>query len=350
MSQHTTHSPAQSGDLVIDVRDARRRYGAPASSRKGASRGFDAVRGVDLQIHRGELFALLGTNGAGKTSLMEMIEGIAAPSGGSIRVLGKDPFMERSEVRRHTGIMLQDAGFPADLTVKDMAKAWAGTLTDPRPVAEALDLVDLGHRADVAIQSLSGGERRRLDLALAVMGRPSVLFLDEPTTGLDPESRIAAWDLIASLRDAGTTIMLTTHYLDEAARLADRLAIMHHGQVVVTGTQSEIVSGYPSRIGATLPADAPPLPPELVRGLRGDGPRALVETDDLQGDLTRLLAWAQQHDVRLGDLDARASTLEQAFLSIAAQPRIDDQPHGPDQQPGATAPTTLRTAPKEHAA
>lgn len=347
MSQHTTSSPAQNGDLVIDVRDARRRYGAPTSRRKGASRGFDAVRGVDLQVRRGELFALLGTNGAGKTSLMEMIEGIAAPTGGSIRVLGKDPFLERSAVRPHTGIMLQDAGFPADLTVKDMAKAWAGTLTDPRPVGEALDLVDLGRRESVAIQSLSGGERRRLDLALAIMGRPSVLFLDEPTTGLDPESRIAAWELIATLRDAGTTIMLTTHYLDEAARLADRLAIMHHGQVVVTGTQSEIVSGYPSRIGATLPADAPPLPPEIVRGLRGDGPRALVETDDLQGDLTRLLTWAQQHQMTLGDLDARASTLEQAFLSIAAQPRVDDQTSAAST---GMAPTTLHAAPKEHAA
>src|ERR1022692_1053659 len=205
---------------VITVRDLRRRYGS-----KGGH-GFDAVRGVSFSVRRGELFALLGTNGAGKTSTMEVLEGLVPPAQGSVRVLGRDPFRERALVRRRMGIMLQEGGFPSDLTVAETGRMWAGTLSAPRPVAEALELVDLGHRASVAVRSLSGGERRRLGLAMAILGCPEVLFLDEPTTGLDPESRHRTWLLIRELLAAGTTVLLTTHYLEEAEELADRLAIM----------------------------------------------------------------------------------------------------------------------------
>ena len=168
---------------IITVRDLRRRYGGPGG------RGFEAVRGVTFSVCRGELFALLGTNGAGKTSTMEMLEGLAPPARGTVRVLGCDPCSDRARVRRRMGIVLQEGGFPADLTVAETGRMWAGTLSAPRPVPEALELVGLGHRAGVAVRSLSGGERRRLDLAMAILGRPEVLFLDEPTTGLDPESR-----------------------------------------------------------------------------------------------------------------------------------------------------------------
>ncbi len=155
-------------------------------------------------MRRGELFALLGTNGAGKTSAMEVLEGLAPPARGAVRVLGCDPCRERALVRRRMGIMLQEGGFAPDLTVAETGRMWAGTLSAPRPVAEALGLVSLGHRAGVAVRSLSGGERRRLDLAMAILGRPEVLFLDEPTTGLDPESRRRTWLLIRELLAAGT--------------------------------------------------------------------------------------------------------------------------------------------------
>ena len=232
-NNHTTDSGDQGrgrsrDDLVIDVQHLRRRYASSTHDRQG----FEAVSGVDLQVHRGELFALLGTNGAGKTSLLEVVEGLARPTGGTVRVFGKDPYRQRAQVRPRIGIMLQEAGFPADLTTIETARMWAGTLAAPRPVEEALELVALRGRADVPVSSLSGGERRRLDLALALMGRPEVLFLDEPTTGLDPESRRSAWDLVRGLLDDGTTVVLTTHYLEEAERLADRLAIMHGGRIV----------------------------------------------------------------------------------------------------------------------
>ena len=214
---------------IITVRDLRRRYGG------SGGRGFEAVRGVTFSVCRGELFALLGTNGAGKTSTMEVLEGLAPPTRGTVRVLGCDPCRDRARVRRRMGIVLQEGGFPSDLTVAEAGRMWAGTLSAPRPVPEALELAGLGHRAGVAVRSLSGGERRRLDLAMAILGRPEVLFLDEPTTGLDPESRRRTWQLIRGLLGSGTTIMLTTHYLEEAEALADRVAIMHQGRIVRAG-------------------------------------------------------------------------------------------------------------------
>jgi ABC-2 type transport system ATP-binding protein len=200
--------------------------------RYGGKTGFEAVRGVDLSVRRGELFALLGTNGAGKTSTLEVLEGLGAPTSGTVRLLGRDPFQERRFVRSRTGILLQDAGFPMDLTVGETARTWAGTVSRPRPVGEVLDLVGLGGRERVRVRQLSGGERKKLSLALAIMGQPEVLFLDEPTAGLDPQSRQQTWQLISHLLGTGTTILLTTHYLAEAAELADRLAILHHGHIV----------------------------------------------------------------------------------------------------------------------
>ena len=311
---------ARQDDLVIDVQGLRRRY---ASSTRGA-KGFEAVAGVDLQVRRGELFALVGPNGAGKTSLLEVVEGLSRPTAGTAKVFGKDPYRERAQVRPRIGIMLQEAGFPSDLTAIETARMWAGTLAAPRPVEEALDLVALRGRADVTVTSLSGGERRRLDLALALLGRPEVLFLDEPTTGLDPESRRSAWDLVQLLLDDGTTVVLTTHYLEEAERLADRLAIMHGGRIVQEGTVAEIVDAEPAHVyvdeASVRPhlADLPLLPGESLE--RVEGGTLSIATRDLQRSLAVLLAWAADRDVTFGRIEARPASLEQAFLAIADGP------------------------------
>ncbi|TWH31553.1 ABC-2 type transport system ATP-binding protein [Isoptericola variabilis J7] len=244
---------------IVSVRGARRRYG-----------DFEAVRGVDLDVHRGELVALLGTNGAGKTSLVELAEGLAPADAGEVRVLGRDPYLERHLVVPRVGIMLQEAGFSSDLTTAETVGMWAGTLSRPRPTAEVLAAVGLAHRADVRVGSLSGGERRRLDLALAILGDPEVLFLDEPTTGLDPESRQATWRLVRGLLADGVTVLLTTHYLEEAEALADRIAIMQAGRIVREGTVAEVTAAEPARIEfaprdaagrpvALAPADLPPV-------------------------------------------------------------------------------------------
>ncbi|WP_258951407.1 ABC transporter ATP-binding protein [Lentzea californiensis] len=290
---------------AIEVRGLTRRY----------SGGFEAVRGVSFDVERGEMFALLGTNGAGKTSTVEVVEGLSRPAEGSVRVLGHDPFAERKLVRPRMGVMLQEGGFPPDLTVSEAARMWAGTLTSPRPVDEALSLVDLAHRAAVRVKQLSGGERRRLDLALALLGKPEVLFLDEPTTGLDPESRRNTWELIRALLREGVTVLLTTHYLEEAQALADRLAIMHRGRIVAQGTVSEVVDAYPSRI-SFVPPEGIALP--VVAEVESSG-RVTVRTNELQSTLHGLLVWAQHNNVELSGLDARSASLEEAFLAIAEE-------------------------------
>ena len=290
---------------VIEVSGLTRRY----------SGGFEAVRGISFEVERGEMFALLGTNGAGKTSTVEVVEGLSRPAAGSVSVLGHDPFRERSVVRPRIGVMLQEGGFPPDLTVAEATKMWAGTLTSPRPVDEALSLVDLTHRASVRVKQLSGGERRRLDLALALLGKPEVLFLDEPTTGLDPESRRNTWELIRALLHEGVTVLLTTHYLEEAQTLADRLAIMHRGRIVAQGTVSEVVDAYPSRISFFAPRDVA-LP--VVADADAAG-RVTVRTNNLQETLHELLAWAHVNSVELSGLDARSASLEEAFLAIAEE-------------------------------
>ncbi|MGW3174612.1 ABC transporter ATP-binding protein [Streptomyces sp. NPDC001153] len=299
---------------VIEVTDLKRVYGG----------GFEAVRGVSFSVPRGEIFALLGTNGAGKTSTVELLEGLAVPARGRVRVLGHDPYRERAAVRPRTGVMLQEGGFPAELTVAETARMWAGCTTGARPEAEALELVGLSGRAGVRVKQLSGGERRRLDLALALLGDPEVLFLDEPTTGLDAEGRRDTWELVRALRDAGTTVLLTTHYLEEAEGLADRLAILHEGRVAASGTPAEVTAGRPSRISFQLPdgyflGDLPPLAELGVCAHETDGRVVRLRTRELQPTATRLLAWAEQAGVELRGLDVRSASLEEAFLGIARE-------------------------------
>lgn len=304
-------SPAdQPADVVLQADGLSRRYGRGRDS-------YLAVDGLDLTLRRGELFGLLGTNGAGKTSTLEMLEGLARPTVGTVRVFGHDPYRERRAVRPRQGLMLQTGGFPADLTALEALRMWSRTLSTPRPVLEVLADVDLTDRAGTRISSLSGGELRRLDLASAIAGDPELLFLDEPTTGLDPESRARAWELIASLKARGTTIVLTTHYLDEAETLADRLAIMHRGRIVREGTVADVVAGHASRIRATLPASAPAPPALHGEAVRSPEGHLEVTTTSLNEDLHTLLTWSRTAGVELAGLDARAASLESVFLEIA---------------------------------
>ncbi|WP_228983333.1 ABC transporter ATP-binding protein [Streptomyces sp. DH12] len=293
---------------AIEAEGLRRRYAG----------GFEAVSGITFAVPHGEIFALLGTNGAGKTSTVELLEGLAAPDGGRVRVLGHDPYRQRAAVRPRIGVMLQEGGFPSDLTVTETVRMWAGCTSGARPTGEALDMVGLTDRARVRVKQLSGGERRRLDLALALLGRPDVLFLDEPTTGLDAEGRRDTWDLVRRLRETGTTVLLTTHYLEEAEALADRLAIMHGGRVVASGTPAEVTAARPARIRFDLPAGVPAARlPLSLRAARQGARRIEIRTHDLQQALTELLGWARDQDVRLDGLDARSASLEEAFLEIA---------------------------------
>ncbi|MGY5127826.1 ABC transporter ATP-binding protein [Streptomyces nigrescens] len=330
---------AGSGDGVIEVTGLRRSYGAVGrrtsgqrerGGRNGPSgpsgpsgpRSFEAVRGIDFSVERGELFALLGTNGAGKTSTLELLEGLALPTAGQVRVLGHDPFRERRKVRPRVGVMLQEGGFPSELTPAETVRMWAGCTSGARPVDEALGSVGLERRRNVRVKQLSGGERRRLDLALALLGRPEVLFLDEPTTGLDTEARHATWELVRELRDSGTTIVLTTHYLEEAEELADRLAILHNGRIAAAGHVADVVAAHPSHISFELPTgfhlgDLPPLGELGVIGHETDGRTVRLRTDELQRAATGVLLWAQDKGIALGNLDVRSASLEEAFLHIA---------------------------------
>ncbi|QSE41202.1 ABC transporter ATP-binding protein [Rhodococcus erythropolis] len=298
------------GDPVIDVVGMSRRYGS-------GKEAFDAVRNLDLSVQEGELFGLLGTNGAGKTSTLEVIQGLSRSSAGTVRVLGMDPVRNRKQIRPSLGIMLQKGGLPQDLTARESLAMWAGTCSNPLPVDEVLERVDMRDRGDTRVKFLSGGEARRLDLACAIIGRPLVLFLDEPTTGLDPESRRNTWQLIADLKASGVTIMLTTHYLDEAESLCDQLAIMHRGSVVRSGTVADVVADHPAQIKLHRPGL--PLPALAGAEVRVENDLVLITTRTVQETLTELLLWAQHNDVLLTGLDARAASLETVFLSIADQ-------------------------------
>ncbi|WP_211370308.1 ABC transporter ATP-binding protein [Nonomuraea turkmeniaca] len=300
---------------AIEVRDLHQRYD-----------DFEAVRGIAFEVARGELYALLGTNGAGKTTTLDVLEGYHAPTEGQVRVLGHDPFAERAEVRHRMGIVLQEAGFYKDLTVAETVDAWRRWTPHALERGAVLERVGLGHRAQVRVEQLSGGEKRRLDLALAVLGRPDVLFLDEPTTGLDPEARRNVWELIKGMVTEGTTVLLTTHYLDEAQQLAERLAIMHAGRIVTEGTLARVLGDRGTRIRFRLPAVRPsdlPYEPGLgLRSIKLDGDAYTVETHEPQRDLRTLLEWADEHGWELDGLEVRRPSLEEIFLEVAETEKV----------------------------
>ncbi|GAA0929249.1 ABC transporter ATP-binding protein [Virgisporangium aurantiacum] len=291
-------------DPVLRCAGLRCRYG-----------DYEAVRGVDLTVGRGELFALLGTNGAGKTTILDTLQGHLRPSAGEVRVLGLDVHRERHRVAARTGAVMQESGFAPGLTVTETLTMWQRLYGSSTAPATLLDEVDLTHRSRVRVGALSGGEKRRLDLAAALVGDPELLFLDEPTTGLDPQSRERAWEVIRRRVRAGVTVVLTTHYLEEAEELADRLAILHAGRIVTTGTLDEVAAGQPARIRCSLPAR---LHGAMVPGLVGEqvwtGVGDLeIRTGDLVGDMQRLSTWAERLDARPERLRAAPPSLAEVF-------------------------------------
>ncbi|BEL05988.1 ABC transporter ATP-binding protein [Actinoplanes sichuanensis] len=286
------------------------------------SRAYGPVRAVDqisFTVHDGEIFALLGPNGAGKTTTVEILEGYRTRDAGTVRVLGTDPATGGSAFRARIGVVLQSAGFEEEFTVLELLRLQTRLYPKGHNPDELITLVGLADKRTTRVKGLSGGQRRRLDLALGLAGAPDLLFLDEPTTGFDPAARHHAWDLIASLRDRGTTILLTTHYLEEAQRLADRVAVMRDGRLAAVGAPDELRAGcdLPTDIGFDLPAgltitDLPTLsaPPSTTRQQVRVRSRAPVE------DAWILTGWARSRGVCLHDFTVAPPTLEDAYLAL----------------------------------
>ena len=281
------------------------------------------LRGVDFEVQRGEVFCLLGPNGAGKTTTVEILEGFRRRTGGTVRVLGLDPATQPARLRERIGIVLQECGFPRQARVAELIDTWRAYYPRPRPLNDLLTVVELGEHRNAQVRRLSGGQRRRLDLALALAGDPDLVFLDEPTTGFDPESRRRCWAAIENLRGLGKTIVLTTHYLDEAERLADRVAILQAGRIQVAGTVRHVArqAGVPTRISFTAPErlrdGSLPAPSCLDLAVTGDVAACL--TDQAAVALRELLAWAAANDLGdLDDLSVATPTLEDAYLRLVS--------------------------------
>ncbi|MEE6280580.1 ABC transporter ATP-binding protein [Georgenia sunbinii] len=277
---------------------------------------FRAVKDLSFQVQRGELYALLGTNGAGKTSALEVIEGHRKASSGTVRVFGKSP-TDRAAVRPRMGIMLQESGFAADLTVAESVRLIGRLSGRSDTVERVLGVVDLTSKADTRVAQLSGGEKRRLDFATAVYGRPELIVLDEPTTGLDIQSRDALWEAVDQLRQDGSTVILTTHYLEEAQQRADRIGLMHQGTFRHQGTVAELTRTLPASIQFTLPPGSP-TPPRYAAP--ADEGAYLIETSELQRELKQLLDWADAYGIELVDLSAAPTRLDDVFRAIGAAP------------------------------
>ena len=298
---------------AIIVTDLQRSYGK-----------FTAVKSLNFEVERGEVFGLLGTNGAGKTSSLEVIEGLSKPSAGTVRIFGLDPVKDRATLRPELGIMLQSGGLPSQLTVQETMDMWHGTCTHPRDIDSVLVDVDLTHRVNVKVGALSGGEQRRLDLACALLGDPSVLFLDEPTTGLDPESRRHTWQLLLVLKERGVTMVLTTHYLEEAEFLCDRVAIMDAGEIAVEGTLGQLVSSQRSLISFALTEPFGELELPVLHGAEivRDNQHVRIMTSHLQQHTLEVLSWAQEFEVELEGFAAKPATLESVFMDIASEQAV----------------------------
>ena len=281
------------GDTVISIRGLRKSYGE-----------FEAVRGIDLEVRRGEVFAFLGPNGAGKTTTVEILEGYRKRGGGEVTVLGEDPEGAGRAWRERIGIVLQSCRLDPYLTVRESLELYAGYYRAPRPVDELVELVGLGDKADARTGGLSGGQQRRLDVGMAMVGDPELLFLDEPTTGFDPSARRQAWEAIAGLRDLGKTIFLTTHYMDEAQHLADRVTIIARGGIVAGGTPEDL-------------GDRESLPTTI--SYRLDGEEVAVETTTPVADLHELTARAVAEGLELEGLEVTRPNLEDIYLSLTAE-------------------------------
>ena len=280
------------------------------------------LRELSFSIERGEIFCLLGPNGAGKTTTLEILEGFLAPDAGSVRVLGCDPIASGITLRRQVGVVLQESGFPKFLRVGEMIDTWRSYYDDPLPYGDILDLVGLRSDETKLVRRLSGGQRRRLDFALAVAGDPEVIFLDEPTTGFDPESRARCWEAIAGLRDLGKTVLLTTHYLDEAERLADRIAVLLDGRTGAIGSPQELAkqAGLGMTVSFQVPADEARQLADEFPGLRAIDGVVEGEIDDLRALVRRLESLDEHASQRAyASLRIQPPSLEQAYLALVGQ-------------------------------
>jgi ABC-2 type transport system ATP-binding protein len=280
-------------DSAISIRGLRMSYGET-----------EAVRGIDLEVHRGEIFAFLGPNGAGKTSTVEILEGYRKRTGGEVSVLGEDPAHAGSAWRDRIGIVLQSNSLDPYLTVRESLELYAGYFSHPRSVAEVIALVGLDEKADERARKLSGGQQRRLDVGMALIGDPELLFLDEPTTGFDPSARRQAWDVIAGLRDLGKTVFLTTHYMDEAQRLADRVTIISAGEIVARGTPEDL-------------GDREHQPAKISYRLNGE--EVSLETATPVKTLHELTGRALEQGLDLEGLQVTRPSLEDVYLELTSE-------------------------------
>ncbi len=283
---------------AIVVSELRKSYG-----------GVEALRGVTFEVATGEVFGLLGPNGAGKTTTVEILEGYRSRDAGSVQVLGFDPGRAERALRERIGVVLQHSELWPNLTVREVHRAFAGYYAHPRDVDEVIEIVGLAEKADARVKTLSGGQKRRLDLGVALVGDPDLVFLDEPTTGFDPSARRTAWDMIRALRELGKTILLTTHYLDEAQQLADRVAVIREGRIVKLGTPSDLIAG-----AAT----------SQIR-YRDNGREVVIDTETPTRVLAELAGEAAARGVELDGLEVRRPTLEEVYLELVGAPP-DDTP------------------------
>jgi ABC-2 type transport system ATP-binding protein len=296
---------------------------APAIEARGLAMRYgdrEVLHGIDLVVPHGMVMGFLGPNGAGKTTTVEILEGYRRRTGGQASVLGMDPATGGRQLRERIGIVLQETGHNPDLTVRETVRQFAGYYLRPRPVDEVVGLVGLEEAADRRVRALSGGQRRRLDVGLALVGDPELVFLDEPTTGFDPAARRQAWEVIGGLRELGKTILLTTHYMDEAQALADRVAIIAAGRIVAEGTPADLAAAQRStEIRFILPAEVTPAElPRVSGGVTTRGRNVELSTDDPTGDLLALTGWAAGRGAALDGLTVTRPSLEDIYLTLTS--------------------------------
>lgn len=278
---------------------------------------FVAVDGIDLEVAEGEILAFLGANGAGKTTTIEILEGFRSRTAGTVSVLGHDPENAPLSWREHIGIVLQESEPVPELTASEAVRMQAAYYSDPRDPVETLRLVGLEDSADQRTRKLSGGQKRRLDLAMALVGNPSLVFLDEPTTGFDPSARRESWGMIEALRDLGKTVLLTTHYMDEAEHLSDRIVVIGAGKVVARGTAEQLAEQVSARTQITWkPKPSDPRPPDRLGASIDNTGRANIETADSLVALNHLTNWAIEAGVSLPELNVARPTLEDIYLQL----------------------------------
>jgi ABC-2 type transport system ATP-binding protein len=306
----TTRSGRLSGAPVIEVAGLIKDFN-----------GVHALAGVDLSVEAGQIFAVLGPNGAGKTTMLEILEGYLDRDSGSVLVLGEDPQRPNRGWREEIGIVLQETALEPALTAGEAIEMFSGYYSSPLPVEDVIALVGLESAVDTRTGRLSGGQRRRLDVGIALVGDPALLFLDEPTTGFDPAARRKAWEMIGGLREIGKTVLLTTHYLEEAQALADRIAILNDGLVIAEGRPDELGGPKRNRTVISFRLDGDPvtgLPDELARRVEAgqEGESVRIASDDPTGDLGLLVAWAADRGTELDSLEVRRPSLEEIYLEL----------------------------------